>query len=57
MAARCHYRGLGWMYLKSHMQEALYSDFQYSIDNGHMGTPSEQTRLKTLPSHNFIGGQ
>ena len=29
-------------------------------DNGHMGTPpdrltDEQTRLKTLPSHNFVG--
>ena len=39
---------------------ALYSQVQCIMGNGHMGTPCKQadrqTWLKTLPSHNFIGG-
>ena len=37
----------------------LYSEVQYIISNGHMGTPpGGQTDMpvKTLPSRNFVGG-
>ena len=39
---------------------AMYSEFQCIMGNGLMGTPSfgqndRQTRLKTLPSRNFVG--
>ena len=46
--------GQGWV---------LYSEFQWIMGNGHMGTPlppgenDGQTRLKTLPSRDFLGGK
>ena len=41
----------------------LYSEVQSIMGNGHMGTPHPhrhndgQTRLKTLPSSNFVGAR
>ena len=39
----------------------LYSEVQCIMDNGHIVTPCEQnggqTRLKTLPSRNFVGAR
>ena len=44
-------------------QMGLYSEVQCIMGNGHMGPPPPycghndgQTRLKTLPSRNFVGG-
>ena len=35
----------------------LYNEAQCIISNGHMGTMNKQTRMKTLPSCNFVGGR
>ena len=42
--------------------EALYSEFQCIMGNGHMEPPTpwltdRQTRMKTLPYRNFVGGR
>ena len=39
----------------------LYSEVQCIMGNGYMGTPpvdrmTDKIRMKTLPSHNFVGG-
>ena len=40
------------------LRGTLYSEVQYIMGNGHMGLPMDiQTRMKTLPSRNFVGGR
>ena len=65
MTTRCHWQGGGPCTMRSHVQKGpgpgpggLYSEVQCIMGNGHMGPStlvSRQTRLKTLPCHNFVG--
>ena len=48
----CSISGGGWG------SGTLYIEDHCIMGNGHMGSPVDrQTRLKTLPSHNFVVGQ